>query len=64
MPTPCPRCHGLLLPVERDQTDEGYWTGARCLNCGSRMDSMILAHRLHRPEPSYALRPARRLPME
>jgi hypothetical protein len=57
--TPCPRCRGLCVPVTQDQSDEGDWTGSRCMNCGHRFDVVMVAHRAHRPEPSYALKSAR-----
>jgi len=44
--------------VTQDQSDEGDWTGSRCMNCGHRFDGVMVAHRLHRPEPSYALKSA------
>lgn len=38
----CPRCHGCLVPVEREETSEGRWRGPRCINCGNVIDAMIL----------------------
>jgi len=46
----CPRCHGFLVPVSFDGSEEVLldWRelpGWRCVNCGERIDRLILANR-------------------
>jgi len=41
----CRRCGGLVLPGERIETEEGPCCLSRCVNCGDRVDPVIVAHR-------------------
>lgn len=38
----CTRCHGLLLPEPVYRRFNWWW---KCLNCGDRVDGVILRHR-------------------
>lgn len=47
----CPRCHGFMVPVIFDGSetvvlDRRELPGWRCINCGERIDPLILANRL------------------
>ena len=45
----CPRCEGLMLPERADDSGmDAVWL-CGCINCGDRLDGVILAHRLLRP---------------
>ena len=46
----CPRCRGYMVPVIPDSSEEvllevGEWCGWRCINCGERIDPLIVANR-------------------
>jgi len=46
----CPRCHGFMVPMILDGSEEVMvdWCellGRRCINCGERIDPLILANR-------------------
>ena len=46
----CPRCHGYMVPLIPDGSEEllvelGEWCGWRCINCGERIDPLIMANR-------------------
>ncbi|MCP9452353.1 MAG: hypothetical protein NNA23_06680 [Nitrospira sp.] len=46
----CPRCQGFMVPISLDGSDEttGLWLGSsgwRCVNCGERIDPLILENR-------------------
>jgi hypothetical protein len=45
----CPRCHGLLLRERLAWQDEVIVQRA-CLNCGGRVDPVILANRENPPD--------------
>jgi hypothetical protein len=46
----CPRCHGFMVPMIGDGSEAVVleWSelpGWRCINCGERIDPLILANR-------------------
>lgn len=46
----CPRCQGYMVPLIPDGSEElllelGKWFGWRCINCGERIDPLIMANR-------------------
>ena len=46
----CPRCHGFMVPMIGDGSEAVVldWSelpGWRCVNCGERVDPLILANR-------------------
>ena len=46
----CPRCRGLMVPMAADGFDDALlelskWPGWRCINCGERIDPLIVANR-------------------
>lgn len=46
----CPRCRGYMVPLIPDGSEEilvELWEsiGFRCVNCGERIDSLIMANR-------------------
>lgn len=48
--TVCPRCHGFMVAVILDGSEEVVldWSelpGWHCVNCGERIDRLILANR-------------------
>jgi hypothetical protein len=57
----CPRCHGFMVPMIGDGSEAVVleWSelpGWRCINCGERIDPLILANR--RGEASRSHNPA------
>ena len=46
----CSRCHGLMLPERADDGGIDRLMLYFCINCGDRLDEVILAHRQHRPD--------------
>lgn len=59
----CPRCHGYMVPLIPDGSEEllvelGEWFGWRCINCGERIDPLIMANRsASQGDPRMDLRP-------
>ncbi len=48
----CERCHGLMVVDQLyDRSETLVSPCYRCVNCGELVDSLILQHRQHRPEP-------------
>lgn len=46
----CPRCHGYMVPLIPDGSEEIVLGpcesfGFRCVNCGERIDPLIVANR-------------------
>jgi hypothetical protein len=46
----CPRCHGFMVPMNGDGfeavvLDWSEMPGWRCINCGERIDPLILTNR-------------------
>ena len=46
----CPRCHGYMVPLTPDGSEEILLercesSGFRCVNCGERIDPLIMANR-------------------
>ena len=46
----CPRCYGFMVPMTLDGSEEVMpdrreLPGRRCVNCGERIDPLILANR-------------------
>ena len=60
----CPRCQGSMVSQRYmdllDDTGVLGITAWRCLCCGEVTDAVILANRVHRPEPAGAANPRKR----
>ena len=46
----CGRCSGMMLPELATDLSGPRITLLACVNCGDRLDNVILSHRLCRPD--------------
>jgi hypothetical protein len=49
--TRCPKCSGFLLE-EHIREHGGFFHGFRCIQCGLRLDELIVKNRVENPVPA------------